>query len=66
MPNCDTKTKSDYLLEKGCKLDHKIKSSYFQDKTAVSGRHGTLSTYKNYYSTAPQKLKIANFSFTCR
>jgi hypothetical protein len=42
MPNRDTKTKNECLLEKGCKLDHKIKSRYFQDKTAVSGRLGTL------------------------
>jgi hypothetical protein len=66
MLNRDTKTKNDYLLEKGCKLDHKIKSSYFQDKTVVSERLGTISTLKMYYSTAPQNLKIANFSFTCR
>jgi len=44
MLNRDTKTKNDYLLERGCKLDHKIKSSYFQDKTVVSERLGTIST----------------------
>jgi hypothetical protein len=66
MLNRDTKTKNDSLLEKGCKLDHKIKSSYFQEKTVVSERLETISTYKNYYSTAPLKLKIVNFSLTCR
>jgi hypothetical protein len=56
MLNRDTKIKNDYLLEKGCKVDHKIKSSYFQDQTVVSERLGTISTYKNYNSTALQKL----------
>lgn len=43
MLNRDTKTKNNCLLEKGCKLDHKIKSSYFQDKRVVSERLGTIS-----------------------
>jgi len=66
MLNRDTKTKHDYVLEKGCKLDHKIKSSYFQDKRVVSENLGTISTYNNYYYTPSQKFRIVNFSFMCR
>jgi hypothetical protein len=54
MLNRDTKTKNDYLLEKGCKLDHKIKSIYFEESTVVSERPGTISTLKKilFYRTA--------------
>jgi hypothetical protein len=52
MLNRDTKTKNDYLLENGCKLDHKIKSSYFKDKSRLKKSWNDFDLQKLFYRTA--------------
>jgi len=52
MLNRDTKTKKDYLLENGCKLDHKIKSSYFQDKSRLRKLWSDFELQKWFYRAA--------------